>query len=358
MGETESRERVDAAGLGDTGTLLVTGATGFLGGVLVRRLLASGVPPSRLRLLVRDPERAARAGLPAEALVPADLGAAAAPGDDAALREAAAGTALVVHLAGSLKAYDRAGYDDVNVRGTERLVAAVAAVAPTAHFVHVSSLAAAGPSCDGVGTDRPPDACRTVSHYGESKRQGELAVVASGLAFTVLRPPVVYGPHDGATRLMFRQARACVTLVPRRAVPLSVVHADDVADALWAAVCRAPRGAFVPLSGPERTDTHAWMRAMARATGRTARLLPVPIACAAAFANFADVVARLRREPGYFNRDKVRELAAPGWVADDSVAEAQLGFRARVTIAEGLAAVAAAEGFGGSSLRSAAAPRS
>ena len=191
-----------------SGSLLVTGATGFLGGVLIRRLLANGVPASRLRCLVRDPERARRSGLPAESLVEADLGAADC-GD--AIRRAARDVAIVVHLAGSLKAYDRAGFDEVNVYGTERLVSAVREAAPAAHFVHVSSLAAAGPSPDGVGTDLPADRCTTVSQYGESKRRGELSVIGSGMPFTVLRPPVVYGPNDGATRLLFQQVLAPVT---------------------------------------------------------------------------------------------------------------------------------------------------
>lgn len=343
MAESDARN----GNLPPTGRLLLTGATGFLGGVLVRRLLRSGVPAERLRLLVRDPDRAARAGLPAASLVRGDLGGGGqrGGGDGEKLRAAADGASLVVHLAGALKAYDRAGYDDVNVHGTAHLAEAVRAVAPDAHFVHVSSLAAAGPSVDGAGTDLPPDRCRTVSWYGESKRRGELAVVGSGLAFTVLRPPVVYGPADGATRLLFRQVLAPVTAVPRHARPLSVIHADDVAEALWRAVERRPAGAFLPLDGPERTDTHALLRAIATACGRRARLVSVPMAVAGVAANAADLWARLRRNPGYFNRDKVREIEAAGWVADGSAAERLLGHRSRIALADGLAAVARAEGF-------------
>jgi nucleoside-diphosphate-sugar epimerase len=325
-----------------SGSLLVTGATGFLGGVLVRRLLADGIAPERLRCLVRDPARAARGGLPTESLVHADLGA---HDCGAAIAEAARGADLVVHLAGSLKAYDRAGFDEVNVHGTERLVAAVREAAPRAHFVHVSSLAAAGPSVDGAGSDRPAAECRTVSRYGESKRRGELAVVGSGMAFTVLRPPVVYGPDDGATQLLFRQVLAPLTAVPRGPRPLSVIHADDVAEALWLAVCRRPAGAFLPLDGPERTDTHAFLRAIGAACDRPPRLLPVPMAVAGLAARASDLWARLRRTPGYFNRDKVREIAAPGWVADGGPARRLLGFSAGTRLADGLRAVAVAEGF-------------
>lgn len=324
------------------GQFLVTGATGFLGGVLAKRLLANGIAPERLRCVVRDPERAVRGGLPPESVVRADF---ADPQCGEQLRHAAKGASVIVHLAGSLKAFDRSGFDEVNVHGTERLVEAVCEASPDAHFVHVSSLAAAGPSVDGAGTAEPPDRCRTVSSYGESKRRGELAVVQSPLRFTVLRPPVVYGPGDGATRLMFRQAISLATAVPRRSRPLSVIHADDVAKALWLAVQHRPAGTFLPLDGPERTDTHALMRAMAAASGRRSRLLPVPMVAAGMAASVVDLWARLRKSPGYFNRDKVREIGAVGWVADGAPAKQHLGFSASISLAEGLRQVAECEGF-------------
>lgn len=324
------------------GDVLITGASGFLGGALVRHLLAAGVEPARLRCLVRDRTRAAAGGLPAASLRDGDLGD---PDSQAALLAAASEVGSVLHLAGTLKASRAGGYDAVNVAGTARLVAAVARAAPRAHFVLVSSLAAAGPSCDGAGTDAPPDRCRPVSHYGDSKRRGELEVVRGLGAWTILRPPVVYGPGDGATRLLFRQALAAITAVPPRARPLSVIHGDDVVRALVAALERRPAGAVLPLDGPERTDTHALMRAIAGACGRRARLLPVPLALAWFAAGACDLVAAARRRASYFNRDKVRELQAAGWVADGRAARRELGFLPAVGLADGLAAVARAEGF-------------
>lgn len=324
------------------GSILITGATGFLGGGVVRRLLASGHAAEQLRCLVRDPARAAASGLPAASLLAGDL---ADLDNGPALQAAARGVDLVLHLAGTLKSLDQAGFDRVNRGGTERLVAAVAAVAPAAHFVLVSSLAAAGPSVDGLGSDRLPAETQPVSLYGASKRAGELAVVRGPLPWTILRPPVVYGPGDAATRLLFRQANAPLVAVPPTPRPLSVIHADDVVDAVLAAADRRPLGAVLPLDGPERTDTHALLRTIAAACGRSARLVPVPMPVAALAACCADVWGRLRGDAGYFNRDKVREIRAAGWIADGSAARTVLGVTPRVSLAAGLAAIARAEGF-------------
>jgi nucleoside-diphosphate-sugar epimerase len=320
-------------------SVLVTGATGFVGAELLRVLIASGVAPSQLRCLVRDADRAVRGGVPPGSVRRGDVT------DAASLRAGTADVGLVFHLAGTLKGSRPRDYHAVNAAGTQALVDTLRAQAAHCHVVLVSSLAAAGPSTDGAGTDLPPDRCAPVSAYGESKRQGELALVQSGLSWTIVRPPVVYGPGDAATRLLFRQACAPLCAVPPRPRPLSVVHVTDVVEALLAAGRVRPRGAVLPLDGPERTDTHALLRAIAAACGRRARLLPVPLSVAAAAAGAADLLARLTGRPGFFNGDKVKELRAPGWVADGGAALRALEFRPRIALRDGLAAVARVEGF-------------
>lgn len=269
--------------------------------------------------------------------------------DPASLADTVRGVQIVFHLAGALVATSRRRYAAVNRDGTRNLTAALRAHAPGCRLLLVSSLAAAGPSRDGAGSALPPDRCRPVSVYGESKREGELAVVHSGLAHAVVRPPVVYGPGDAATRLLFRQAAARVTPVPRRPRPLSIVHVDDAVRALLVVAGSlhqegAATGAVLPLDGPERTDTHALMLALGLACGRRPRLLPVPLPLAAAAAGACDLVARMTGRPGFFNGDKVRELRAPGWVADGTAIR-ELGFRPAIALLPGLASVALAEGL-------------
>ena len=318
---------------------LVTGATGFLGAELVRSLLRLGLPPSRLRCLVRDPAAMTARGIPAVSVCRGDLR------DALAVRDAVAGVSLVFHLAGTLKAVRAADYLAVNRDGTAILADAIAAHAPSTFVVHVSSLAAAGPSIDGRGTDLPPSQCRTVSWYGDSKRLGEIAMLQRCARVAIVRPPVVFGPADAATRLVFRQALGMLCPVPPRAQPLSVVHVRDVVLALLAVARSQPEGAVLPLDGKERTDTHAFLRAIAAACDRRARLLPVPLPIAAAAASVCDLIAAVTRRASYFNADKVRELGAAGWVADGAAALRLVGFRPQTGLMEGLRQVALAEGY-------------
>lgn len=315
----------------------VTGATGFVGRALVRRLLGAGLPATQLLCLVRDRAKAVRMGIPDVSVRQVDLD------DVPALTSILADTDLVMHLAGATRGLRRRDYFVANEGATAGLVAALAQVAPRCGLVHVSSLAAAGPTLDGVGSAAAIEDCRPVSDYGASKLAGERVAVESGLRTVILRPPVIYGPGDEATDLLMRQACAALVPVPRRARPLSAVYIDDVLDALLAAMrdiqtdARALR-CCIPLDGPERTDTDALMRVLAAGVGcGPPRLVGVPDVALHAASVAADFWSRARRRPAYFSRDKAKEICAVGWVADPVPAERLLGWTATTTLAQGVA---------------------
>jgi len=288
---------------------------------------------------VRRPEPAHAQGIPDECMVVGDLR------DRAMVERAVDGCDVLFHLAGTIKGSRPADFLPVNRDATGLLAEAVARRAPEAFVVHVSSLAAAGPSVDGVGADRRADECTTVSSYGESKRLGEIEMTARVRRCAVVRPPVVYGPGDSATRLLFRTANGPLCFVPPKSAPLSVVHVRDVVDSLLAVARAQPAGETMALDGPDRTDTHALLAAIAASCGRRARLVPLPLTIAAVAAFFCDAYSRASGRMLHFNRDKVRELRAAGWVGDASRLAARTGFRARVRLLDGLLEVARREGL-------------
>lgn len=232
--------------------VLVTGALGFVSSRLVPRLLARG---RRVTALVRAGRDASRLEALGVEVRRADLADAAIP------VEVFAGAQAVVHLAGLalvpnfLRALEDAG---------------------VARGVFVSSA--------GVHT-------RLVSPGADAKRRGEALLRASALEWTILRPSMIYGlPGDrNLERLLRWLRRSPLVPVPGGGrVPQQPVHVDDLVDAILAALVRpeARRQAY-DVGGPEALSLRGLIEESARAVGRRAVVVPVPLRPAHALASLA-----------------------------------------------------------------------
>ena len=167
-------------------TVLVTGASGFLGRPLVDRLLGAGYA-------VRVVTRGSAPPFPNKvdvAIIP-DL----ANAFD--WKPILAGVNIVVHLAGLAHADVRETtprtFDSINRVATQNLVRATRDEG-IERFVFISSVRAQTGS-SAIATVREADSARPTNEYGRSKLAAESAVRAAGVPFTILRPVVVYGPH-------------------------------------------------------------------------------------------------------------------------------------------------------------------
>jgi len=251
--------------------ILVTGGTGFVGSHVVERLVAAS---ARVRCLVRA--SSSLRYLPREGveLVQGDL--AAGTGIEAAVE----GADVVVHVGGVTKALSEDAFYRGNLRATENLLHACKRQGDSVRrFIHVSSLAAIGPSPDLAPLDEDA-APHPLTWYGRSKLAAEGAVRASTLAgrAVILRPPVVYGPRDTDVFEVFRSvAKGMMVRIGRDESYFSYIHVKDLAEALWLAVSSeeaAGRTYFV--ANPEPVSWTAFAETAASIMGRRVRSVGVP----------------------------------------------------------------------------------
>ena len=293
-------------------TLAVTGATGFVGRALLEEAGRQGVE-------VRALTRREQAKAPGIDWVHGDLH------DRKALRRLVRKAEAVIHVAGVVSSPDPDGFHVGNVEGTLTVIeAAVAAGVP--RFVYVSSLAAREPK---------------LSRYGASKAHAEKLVKASGLDWTIVRPPAIYGPHDREMFEMFRAARWGVLPMPPPG-RVSMVHVADLARLLLTLARQddgVSRRVFEPDDGREDGWSH---REMARAIGWAVGRRPwVPHLSKPMLERLARLDKAVRGGKAKLTSDRVDYMAHPDWVCRAARRPPRKLWQPEVPTLEGLRATAA-----------------
>jgi nucleoside-diphosphate-sugar epimerase len=230
-------------------TLAITGGTGFVGATLIRLALEQG---HQVRALTRRPQP----DQPGVIWVPGALD------DPASLSALMQGAEAVIHVAGVVNTPTRAGFIAGNIIGTEAMLAA-AKQAGVRRFIHVSSLSAREPA---------------LSVYGWSKAEAEARVAASGLDWTMARPPAIYGPGDLDQLDLFKAAKMGIMPLPPHG-RLSLLEVSDLSRLLLALVS-APETAGHIYEADDGTPggwTHeTYGRAIGAAMGRRVLALSLP----------------------------------------------------------------------------------
>jgi dihydroflavonol-4-reductase len=307
---------------------LVTGGTGFLGSHLVEALLER--PDTEVYALVRDPSKPRwLSGIEGVHVIGGDLGN---------LPRLPAGLTCVYHLAGLTKTLKSNEYYTVNREGTANLAEAVAGQAGRSRFVHLSSLAAAGPSSPdrGVREDDPP---RPVSPYGHSKLEAEAEVLKrqDRLSVVILRAAAIYGPRDEDFLEFFRWIKRGIHPILGAQVLNLLYVRDAVRACLLAGETGRPSGEIFNIADPRPCRWDDIGRATARLLGKRTIPVRLPFWSASLAAAASEGVGRLFGVGNSIvNRSKVAQMIQPAWTADVGKAKRELGFETVFSLEQGL----------------------
>ena len=300
-----------------TETVALTGATGFVGSNFLTALVNSGY---LIKALTRRPQP----GRECIRWINGDLN------NHAALAELVDGCAGIIHCAGITRGNSLAQFLQVNLNGTENLLAATRKVTPAPGFLLISSLAARYPH---------------YSWYARSKADAEALLLSdryANLSRTIFRPTAVYGPGDKEMRPLFRLLRRGVLLTSGSpATRISLIHVHDLAQAMlmWLQAKEA-QGLFELDDG--NAGGYRWedLATISRDTWQrnvTRLRVPATLLKCAAHANLW--LARACCYPAMLTPGKVNEVTHENWVCDNAPLTTSIGWRPTLRLAETLDSV-------------------
>ncbi len=269
-----------------TQSMAITGGTGFVGQALVDLV---GRRDFALRSLARKVPAKQRG----VEWIKGDLG------NRASLDRLMGDAEYVVHIAGQVRARDPAEFEMSNVTGTLNAVEA-AVDAGVRRFVFVSSLAAREPH---------------LSAYGASKLRAERIVMASGLDWTIVRPPAIYGPRDKEMLDLFEMATMRVLPMPKDG-SASLIHVGDLARLLLV-LGETGEDITSKIFEPDDGKPGGWEhRELALAIGASVGTKPwVPRLSEGTMMFAARMDRLLRRDGAKLTPDRVGYMAHPDWVS-------------------------------------------
>jgi nucleoside-diphosphate-sugar epimerase len=235
----------------------------------------------------------------------------------------------VVHCAAALRGITDADFYPANVQAVSRLAQIAALKTPAPRFLLISSLAAREPN---------------LSAYAASKRMGEIALsqMDGGFAWTVLRPPAVYGPGDRALHPLFRlMQHGIAPLLGRTDARFSLLYVEDLAEAVIKWLVSENRESRVFELDDGHPRGYSWCevaQTFERLCGKPAfrfhvSELPMNVA-----AKLNQIAASVIGYAPMFTPGKVREIRHPDWVCDNSMFCQVANWKPTMCLEEGLRA--------------------
>ncbi len=301
--------------------ILVTGASGFVGGHLCERLVSEG---HEVYGLIRSPKgsdylfHVIQGDLSEESIqkwiskLPEDLEA-------------------CIHTAGIVHSFDKEIFDLVNFKGTVDLELALKNKFSHFHFIFTSSLAAVGPSTLAKPHNEetplnPP------SLYGQSKKKAEIYLkdnLSKNWKLTIVRPPMVIGPKDPAVLDIFKMVKSRLILgtgLQGMKKLYSFVCVHDLVELLVKCLEENPQRirTYFP-AYPKLATYQEIVQAIKDQMKVTTLTLPVPMLIITALAHFVALIKKVIPLDVRLTPDKIHELAPQCWTVDSSLSISELG---------------------------------
>jgi nucleoside-diphosphate-sugar epimerase len=232
----------------------------------------------------------------------------------------------------------RSDYFRTNVDWT---LATLRALPETCRTVVISSQSAGGPTPAGKVSRTEGDSDTPITWYGESKLAMERSIRREfpNRPITILRPPMILGPRDSATLPLFRMARGRVRMKPGfRSKTYSFIAVDDFAEAILVALESGPLMPSCYVTAPYPMTDWQLIASAATASGAKGLTLPVPQFFVRVLSRVVDASPSLRVQTPSLTRDRAREIWRDRWVVDGSRFEQLTGWRATTGFREALRA--------------------
>ena len=296
----------------------VTGATGFIGLHLVRKLVDQG---HQVAVLVRTPEKAKHLPRSVE-ILSGNLSSFKEP--EFKIPECD----VVIHLAGVIIPDDSEDYFKYNFESVKDIIDCIGRQSWTPkRFVFASSLAAAGPS----GIDTPlteDDIAAPIDLYGKAELQAELYLQTLEIPTTSFRPSIVIGPGDWNTLTLFETGRRGIGMrVAGQYQQLSVLDVDDLNEAIIKmALDTSGEHKVYFVSAQEQTDLATIWKGIGLALNKKVVVIPIPKFVLICVMHIGTALNKLFGIHNKLDRKQYEQMTQPSFMCSSEKLQRELGW--------------------------------
>lgn len=296
--------------------IAITGANGFVGSSLTKKLMSDGFS---VICLVR-PQSDTRL-LPDDAVIKkVDYN------DEDQVIKALSGCRLLIHNAAITRGRNWEDFLKFNVDLTGKMVE-IAHKISLEKFIFISSQAASGPAESAAKPVKETDICQPISQYGKSKLLAENIVINSKIPYTIIRPVSVFGAGDKDFLNYFKLIKKHLAfLAGFKPKYLNMIHIDDLIELIELTVNNSESENEVFFASSYSLTTKGLALSIKKIMKRSALLIPIPHLLLDVIAFLADLYSEITQRTALLNKQKVKEMKQRYWLVDNTKSQKILGF--------------------------------